>query len=284
MYKKTGLLLSMLVLSITLIGVGCNTTTSDNIPNAPVQDYKNISYSIEGTDVLLTNGEAETQIEVDSSSTIKTKIFEAVTEGDMNNDGLLDTAILFTQEHGGSGTFFYVALAIQTENGYMGTNAVLLGDRIAPQSANIQNSLLIVNYVDREIEEDFSIQPSVGKSMYLQYSNDTLISRPEAIQVTDPYPHKEITSPLTITGQARGSWFFEASFPIVLTNWDGVIIAEGYATAEDDWMTDQLVSFTARLIFDKPMYKNNGTLILRKDNPSGLPEHDAAYEIPIIFQ
>ncbi|MFA6307297.1 MAG: Gmad2 immunoglobulin-like domain-containing protein [Patescibacteria group bacterium] len=93
-----------------------------------------------------------------------------------------------------------------------------------------------------------------------------------------------ISSPLTITGQARGTWFFEASFPIFLVNWDGLIIAQGIAQAKDDWMTEDFVPFEATLEFEKPSYKNNGALILQKDNPSGLPEYDDALEISILFE
>jgi len=96
--------------------------------------------------------------------------------------------------------------------------------------------------------------------------------------------NQEIISPLEITGKARGAWFFEASFPVILTNWDGLIIAEGYATAQDNWMTENFVNFTAKLEFEKPNTYNNGTLILKKDNPSGLPENDDALEIPITFK
>ncbi len=93
-----------------------------------------------------------------------------------------------------------------------------------------------------------------------------------------------ISSPLEITGEARGQWFFEANFPIVLTNWDGLIIAEGYATAQDEWMTTDFVPFTATIDFERPEYGERGTLILQKANASGLPEHDDALEIQVIFK
>lgn len=104
------------------------------------------------------------------------------------------------------------------------------------------------------------------------------------ITVSQPQAGEQISSPLTIKGQARGMWYFEATFPIVLTDWDGVIIAEGHAQAEDDWMTENFVPFSATLTFTKPAYGERGTLILKKDNPSGLPEHDDAVEIPIRFE
>lgn len=97
-----------------------------------------------------------------------------------------------------------------------------------------------------------------------------------------------VSSPLTVTGEARGFWFFEASFPVVLVDWDGRIIAEHYATAEGEWMTEEFVPFSFTLEFDTPPGPggpiNRGALILQRDNPSGLPENDAAVEIPIMFE
>ena len=94
----------------------------------------------------------------------------------------------------------------------------------------------------------------------------------------------KISSPLIIKGGARGTWFFEGDFPIVLTNWDGLIIAEGYATAQSDWMTEDFVPYEAVLEFIRPEFGERGSLILQKDNPSGLPANDDALEIPIYFE
>jgi hypothetical protein len=95
---------------------------------------------------------------------------------------------------------------------------------------------------------------------------------------------KALTSPLTITGEIPGNWSFEASFPVVLTNWDGVIIAQKAATLQGDWMTENLVPFAVTLEFESPTTYKNGTLILRKDNPSGLAENDDSIEIPVVYE
>ncbi len=110
----------------------------------------------------------------------------------------------------------------------------------------------------------------------------------DLIRVIAPEPGAIITSPLTIRGEARGTWYFEATFPVVLVDWDGRIIAEHYAEAKSDWMTTEFVPFEAVLEFKAPPDVPNallyhGKVILSKDNPSGLPEHDAAIEIPIRF-
>lgn len=119
------------------------------------------------------------------------------------------------------------------------------------------------------------------------------IEKADLIRLEFPRPNQIISSPLSIKGEARGNWFFEASFPVVLVNWDGLIIAQGIATAKSDpdandgagWMTTNFVPFEATLKFtaDKNAYSNRGSLILRKDNPSGLPEHDDVLEIPVVI-
>ncbi|MFA6554749.1 MAG: Gmad2 immunoglobulin-like domain-containing protein [Candidatus Paceibacterota bacterium] len=107
------------------------------------------------------------------------------------------------------------------------------------------------------------------------------------IRLSNPLPNAVISSPLNITGSARGNWYFEASFPIFLTDWDGKIIARGIATADGDWMTSDFVPFKAVLTFDTSLisgqYSDRGSLILKKDNPSGLPANDDALEIPVKF-
>ena len=103
------------------------------------------------------------------------------------------------------------------------------------------------------------------------------------IRLWGPRPGEEIKSPLTIKGEAKGTWFFEGDFPIILTDWDGKIIAEGYATAKDQWMTEDFVEFEGTLNFEKPDFGENGFLILKKDNPSDHAEFDDALEIPVKF-
>jgi hypothetical protein len=114
-------------------------------------------------------------------------------------------------------------------------------------------------------------------------------AKADMIVVESPAGMEVVTSPLTLTGQARGNWFFEASAPVTLVNWDGLIIAEGFVTADGDWMTTEFVPFTGTLEFTSPFkdgdqeFMKRGSLIFKKDNPSGLPENDDAVEIPVLF-
>lgn len=86
-------------------------------------------------------------------------------------------------------------------------------------------------------------------------------------------PNEGLTSPLTLTGEARGNWFFEASFPVVLLDKNGKEIAQTSAQTQGEWMTEDFVPFTATLEFTAPAGEK-GTIVFKKANPSGLPEND----------
>ena len=91
-----------------------------------------------------------------------------------------------------------------------------------------------------------------------------------------------VKSPLTVRGEARGNWYFEASFPVRLVDDQAHVIAVAPAQAKGDWMTDKFVPFEVTLPAFTTTAKR-GTLILEKDNPSGMPEHAAMITIPVQF-
>ena len=103
------------------------------------------------------------------------------------------------------------------------------------------------------------------------------------VSVTTPMPNTTVGNTFQVKGSAPGNWFFEASFPLQVRDNDGNVIARTFASALSDWMTTELVGFSSTIIIEGS-YKGPATLILLKDNPSGLPEHDDAVEIPIIIQ
>ena len=112
------------------------------------------------------------------------------------------------------------------------------------------------------------------------------IEKNNFVHLETPQLNQLVQSPLIVKGEAKGNWFFEASFPVFLYDLDGKIIARGIATAKGDWMTTEFVPFEATLYFtvDKNVTSDKGLLVLRKDNPSGLPEHDDALEIPVLIK
>ncbi|MDD2907562.1 MAG: Kazal-type serine protease inhibitor family protein [Candidatus Gracilibacteria bacterium] len=129
---------------------------------------KDITFSIEGEKITLNNG-------ISKINQSTTRYFGNEVFGDFNNDEMIDTAFLVTQDNGGSETFYYVVALLKTQNGYVGTNAILLGDRIAPQTSNYMDGKIIVNYATRKDSEPMTTSPSIGVSKYFKITNDKLV-------------------------------------------------------------------------------------------------------------
>lgn len=141
-------------------------------------DYKDVEYTIEGKRVQLTDGYAETEISSGSASKTITRYFGNEVAHDLNEDGREDIAFLLTQEKGGSGIFFYLVAALNMPNGYIGSEAFFLGDRIAPQTTRLdegdavegrkRKNVIVVNYAEHAAGEPVTARPSVGKSIWLK--------------------------------------------------------------------------------------------------------------------
>lgn len=102
------------------------------------------------------------------------------------------------------------------------------------------------------------------------------------VNVFSPKSDEIIKSPLKISGEARGTWFFEGSFPVILKDENGNVIKQGFVTAQKDWMTQDFVPFIGEIEFETPEVAR-GELVLKKDNPSDLPEYDKSMSIPVSF-
>lgn len=105
----------------------------------------------------------------------------------------------------------------------------------------------------------------------------------DLIRPATPKNNELIKSPLIVRGEARGTWFFEASFPVKLLDANGKEITVKPAQTKSDWMTSNFVPYEAVLEFRAPAM-DTGFLVLKKDNPSGLPENDRELRIPVRFR
>ncbi|MBP7134393.1 hypothetical protein KBA73_04210, partial [Patescibacteria group bacterium] len=73
-----------------------------------------------------------------------------------------------------------------------------------------------------------------------------------------------------------------ASFPVELRDANNLLLFQGPAQAQGNWMTTNFVPFSIVLTFPTPTTAT-GSLILRKDNPSGEPQNDDQLVIPVTF-
>lgn len=109
------------------------------------------------------------------------------------------------------------------------------------------------------------------------------LEKENLIRATAPRPGDLVSGTITIEGEARGTWYFEASFPVRIVDETGNVLVQHYAQAQGEWMTEDFVPFRALLTIP-PTTATKGTLILEKDNPSGLPEHADELRIPVWFK
>ena len=128
----------------------------------------NATYNINDQPVTLKNG---TSIShpfapggvTDVPVTATTNYFGKAAYGDLNGDGLDDMVFVMWQQTGGSGTFYYLAAALDAPNGAAPlTDTVLLGDRIKPVSTEINSGVIVVTYLARNPNEPMTAVPSVA--------------------------------------------------------------------------------------------------------------------------
>lgn len=151
-----------------------------------------------------------------------------------------------------------------------------------------QNSPPVVTNFEQCATAGYSVQESYpercttpdGKTFTRDIGNE--LEKSDLIVVETPRPGQEISSPVVIKGKARSNWYFEASFLARLIDANGQALGTLPIQSTGDWMTTEIVPFTATMDFTMPSTKT-GTLILQKDNPSGLAEHDDELRIPVIF-
>ncbi len=103
------------------------------------------------------------------------------------------------------------------------------------------------------------------------------------VSVVSPRPNATVGQSFTVTGSAPGNWYFEAVFPIQVRDPDDNLIATGQGRAQSDWMVTSQVAFKSTITLSKK-YSGPASLILLRDNPSGLPENADLVTIPIVIR
>jgi len=118
---------------------------------------------------------------------------------------------------------------------------------------------------------------------YLNSLQINELTKDDLIKVKNFKLNQIIESPLIISGEARGTWYFEASFPVKIFDDDNNLLGSVTAQAQSDWMTEDFVPFNALLVFSTSTTEK-GTLVLQKDNPSGMLENADELRILVYFK
>lgn len=178
---------------------------------------------------------------------------------------------------------YYFININKNSNNYSTSQRDFVSDNLDDQSLNIENFNDCLR-AGNAVMESYPRQCRSNDGHLFVEDIGNILEKNDLIRLNFPMPNQIISSPLEITGEARGYWYFEADFPVLLLDSQENIIARGIAVAKDDWMTEKFVPFSLRLEFDQPASEGVGRLILEKDNPSGLVENDDSLNIPVIFR
>ena len=156
---------ALIALGVILVTAACAPTgTAASGGSSPVAapDPSNATFTIEKNAVTLASGRAEKEAAPGSASKIVTALTDKRATGDVDGDGRADTIVILTQQPGGSGTFYYVAVLLNAASGVTSAPAVMLGDRIAVNGVRVDGATIVVDLLDRASGQPFTSSPSVS--------------------------------------------------------------------------------------------------------------------------
>ncbi|MBT4385057.1 hypothetical protein HOD30_04910 [Candidatus Peregrinibacteria bacterium] len=102
------------------------------------------------------------------------------------------------------------------------------------------------------------------------------------VNVSVPASGAEVSSPFLVSGTAPGFWYIEAQIILELRDADGKMLDYKSVMTYDDWMIEEAVSFDGELSFEVSE-TTNATIVVRRENVSGLPEHEMSFEMPVVL-
>ncbi len=118
--------------------------------------------------------------------------------------------------------------------------------------------------------------------VYDEFLNYIDLDRSEPVDFVSPELSETVSSPLNINAAAKGNWFFEAQISLSLVTLNGENLVSTTAATQEDWMTENLVTFDTEMEFSLPE-ENYGFVKVDKSNPSGMPQNANSFFWPVEF-
>jgi hypothetical protein len=149
----------------------------ESLPGAQGIDPYNHRYRIENETVVLRHGCSHKPIE-GSAASIITEVARPPLYVDMNDDGLNDAVLILMQQTGGSGTFYYLAVALGGVASGPVVQSYFLGDRIKVEQLSSVDDEIIIDYLDRTKGQPMSVRPVLSFNKKFKFSSDKLLTLP----------------------------------------------------------------------------------------------------------
>ncbi|MFZ2523190.1 MAG: Gmad2 immunoglobulin-like domain-containing protein [Minisyncoccia bacterium] len=167
--------------------------------------------------------------------------------------------------------------------GYIYLRSDLESQNVVPDIMNFEDCVMAGNIVMESYPRQCRTQDGRTFAEEIKKNITYVNSSSNDIQVDLPFPGAVTGKNFSIIGKARGTWYFEASFPVEVLDKDGKILFVAPAQAQSDWMTENFVNFKIDIVIPE-QYIGPGTIVLKKDNPSGDSSKDASISIPITIE
>lgn len=142
-------------------------------PSAEVMraiNHLNTAYLIEGQLVALQDGVATLPVSPGSVVMTQTQVLDAEAFADVNGDGTEDVVFALSQSTGTAEPRYYVAVALETSVGFIGSAAYFLGEQLVIEGISYENG--IIN-VETQPQTDSGDGGSVGAIVSLQFDSMT---------------------------------------------------------------------------------------------------------------
>jgi hypothetical protein len=153
------------------------TAASGGPSTVAAPDPANATFAIGKSSITLSNGRSEIEAAPGSAAKVVTALTDKRATGDADGDGRADTIVVLTQQPGGSGTFYYVAVVLNGATGVTTTPATLLGDRVVLNGVRLDGATIVVELLDRGSGEPFTTSPSVSVTKRFAVSGGMLEPR-----------------------------------------------------------------------------------------------------------
>jgi hypothetical protein len=220
--KKILTVVAVLFVSASLVYLfifSSNSKGSEGVPTYNLlglpESPRNATYQIEGNEVLFLDGNAEFENTKTGEKVVVTSIKDPVF-GDMSGDGLEDAALLLTVSENDA-TAYYVALALNDDDGYLGINAVRLDSSVVPDEIRIQDEIVVISYSDKgeTLPDPEGEKKNTLSYVYMTLLNVTLQSFVPQKETDDVYTGEieYVNDVLTFTSCESGS-----RYPIAQTS------------------------------------------------------------------
>lgn len=142
---------------------------------------------------------------------------------------------------------------------------------------------IVVTVEDEEVVEvitDGKFDEMEGEMIQSSNNGNSTTTTHSDISLSNVSDGDTIDRVMTIEGEAKGPWYFEADFPVVAKDTSGNTIDTFIATAQSNWMTTNFVPFEVDI--DLSGYSGNTAILeFQKDNPSGESQNDDSYSIQV---